>query len=62
MQFAGDSMLVGPSGEVYTVLEDPIEGYAVATVDLEKVREVREERQIIQFREPNAYRSVVRKY
>jgi len=62
MHFAGDSMLVGPSGEVYTVLEEPIEGYAVATVDLERVREVREERQIIQFREPSAYRSIVKKY
>lgn len=62
MNFAGDSMLVGPTGEVYTVLEEPIEGYAVATVDLDRTREVREERQLIQFREPTAYRSVVKKY
>ncbi|MEM7538053.1 MAG: carbon-nitrogen hydrolase family protein [Chloroflexota bacterium] len=62
MRFAGDSMLVGPSAEVYTVLDEPIEGYAVATIDLDEVRRVREDRQLIQFREPNAYRSVVKKY
>ena len=62
MKFAGDSLLVGPSGELYTVLDEPIEGYAVATVDLDRVREEREERQLIQFREPTAYRSVVKKY
>jgi omega-amidase len=62
MEFAGDSMLAGPSGEVYTVLEEAIEGYAVATIDLDRVREEREDRQLIQFREPTAYRSVVKKY
>lgn len=62
IRFGGDSMLVGPTGELYTVLDEAIEGYAVATVDLDRVRSVREERQIIQFREPNTYRSVVKKY
>lgn len=62
IQFAGDSMLVGPTGEVYAVLEEPIEGYAVATIDLDRVRQVREERQLIQFREPTAYRAIVKKY
>jgi omega-amidase len=62
LRFAGDSLLVGPEAEVYTVLEEPIEGYVVATIDLDKVREVREERQLIQYREPMAYRSVVKKY
>ena len=62
MRFSGDSMLVGPSAEVYTVLDEPIEGYAVATIDLEQVRQVREDRQLIQYREPIAYRSIVRKY
>jgi predicted amidohydrolase len=62
MRFAGDSMLVGPLGEVYTVLDEPIEGYAVATIDLDRVREIREDRQLIQYREPLAYRSIVRKY
>ncbi len=62
MRFSGDSMLVGPSAEVYTVLDEPIEGYAVATIDLDQVRQVREDRQLIQYREPIAYRSIVRKY
>jgi hypothetical protein len=47
---------------MYTVLDQPIEGYAVATIDLDRVRSVREERQLIQYREPLAYRAVVRKY
>ena len=28
MRFGGDSLMVGPSGEVYTVLDEDIEGYA----------------------------------
>ena len=62
MRFMGDSMIVGPTAEVYTVLDEPIEGYAVATVDLDRIRDVREERQLIQYREPVAYRAIVRKY
>lgn len=61
-RFSGDSLLVGPRAEVYTVLEEPIEGYAVATIDLDEVRQVREDRQLIQYREPMAYRSIVKKY
>jgi predicted amidohydrolase len=61
-RFMGDSLLVGPTAEVYTVLDEPIEGYAVATIDLDVVRSVREDRQLIQFREPIAYRSIVKKY
>jgi predicted amidohydrolase len=61
-RFSGDSLLAGPLGELYTVLDEPIEGYAVATVDLDRVRDVREDRQLIQYREPIAYRSVVKKY
>ena len=62
MQFAGDSILAGPDGEIYTALEEPMEGYAVATIDLDRVRAIREERQLIQVREPNTYRAIVRKY
>jgi len=62
IQFAGDSIIAGPEGEHYTVLEEPMEGYAIARIDLDRVRVVREERQLIQFREPNAYRAIVRKY
>lgn len=61
-RFEGESMVVGPLGEVFTVVDEPIEGYAVATIDLDRVREVREERQLIQYREPAAYRTVVKKY
>ena len=62
LRFTGDSLLVGPAAEVYTVLDEAIEGYAVATIDLDEVRKVREDRQLIQYREPLAYRSIVRKY
>jgi predicted amidohydrolase len=60
--FGGESMLVGPRGQLHTCLEDAIEGYAVATVDLDEIRAVREESQIFQCRQPAAYRSLVRKY
>ena len=36
--FCGDSMIVGPNAELYTNLEEPVEGYAVATIDLDDVR------------------------
>lgn len=60
--FFGESMVVGPRGEVYASMDEEIEGYAVATVDLDAVRKTREELQLIQCRVPAAYRSVVRKY
>ncbi|MCS6843856.1 MAG: carbon-nitrogen hydrolase family protein [Caldilineales bacterium] len=60
--FCGDSMIVGPNAELYTNLEDPVEGYAVATVDLDEVRRTREASQILQCRQPLAYRNIVRKY
>ena len=62
MRFNGDSLIVGPLAEVYTVLDEAIEGYAVATIDLDRVRQVREDRQLIQYREPTAYRAIVKKY
>jgi len=61
-QFVGESMVVGPRGEVYASIDEEIEGYAVATIDLDAVRRAREELQMIQCRVPAAYRSVVRKY
>jgi omega-amidase len=61
-RYQGDSLIVGPRAEVYAVLDEAVEGYAVATIDLDLVRTVREERQLIQFREPEAYRAIVRKY
>ena len=62
MRFMGDSLLAGPGAEVYTLLNELTEGYAIATVDLDEVRKVREDRQLIQYREPLAYRAIVRKY
>jgi len=68
--FSGDSAIVGPRGQVYASLADetdaetgePIEGYAVAQIDLDEVRNYREEFQIFQCREPATYRAVVKKY
>lgn len=39
--FAGNSMIVGPNAELYTNLEEPVEGYAIATIDLDDVRRTR---------------------
>ena len=61
-RFLGDSMVVGPRGEVYASIDEEIEGYAVATIDLDVVRKVREELQLIQCRSPQAYRAIVRRY
>lgn len=61
-QFFGDSMIVDPRGGLYAFIDEEIEGYAVATIDLDAVRETREESQIIQCRVPPSYRAVVRRY
>ena len=61
-QFIGDSMIVGPRGELYASIDEEIEGYAVAPIDLSTVRKTREELQLIQCRTPSAYRSLVRRY
>jgi predicted amidohydrolase len=68
--FFGDSMIVGPRGQVYATLagevdpktNEPAEGYAVARIDLNEVRQRREEFQTIQNREPETYKALVRKY
>jgi len=60
--FGGESMLVGPGGNLYTIVDEDIEGYGIATINLDDVRRYREERQQIQCRRPEAYRAVVRKY
>ena len=61
-RFLGDSMVVGPRGEVYASIDEEIEGYAVATVDLDAVRRTREDLQLIQCRSPQSYRPIVRRY
>lgn len=68
--FFGESAIIGPRGQVYASLFDErdaetgeaVDGYVVAKVDLDDVRRYREEFQMFQCREPNTYRSVVKKY
>jgi predicted amidohydrolase len=61
-RFFGESMILGPRGELLTHLDEEIEGYAVVSVELDQVRQTREDLQLIQCRQPAAYRAVVRKY
>jgi len=68
--FFGDSMIVGPRGQVYASLAgesdaktgEPVEGYCIARIDLGEVRKCREDFQTLQNREPDSYKSIVRKY
>jgi predicted amidohydrolase len=60
--FFGESMIVGPRGELYASIDEEIEGYCVARIDLDEVRKYREEFQFLQCRQPQTYRAVVRKY
>jgi len=60
--FFGQSVIVGPRGRIYAAVEEPTEGYAVARIDLDEMRRQREESQILQCRQPTAYRPVVKKY
>jgi hypothetical protein len=43
-------------------VEEPREGYAVATLDLDRMRHRRDETQLLQCRHPSTYRDVSRKY
>jgi predicted amidohydrolase len=60
--FFGESMIISPRGQVYASVDQEVEGYAVARIDLDEVRKYREEFQILQCRQPSAYRSIVRAY
>ena len=70
MTFGGESMIVGPRGQIYASMSGetdpetgaPKEGFAVATIDLDDVRRSREEFQVIQNRQPTTYKAVVRRY
>jgi len=61
-RFLGESMIVGPRGELYASIDEEIEGYAMAPIDLDLVRKTREELQLIQCRMPQSYRAIVRRY
>ena len=60
--FFGQSMVVGPRGEVYSTMDEANEGYALARIDLDEVRRLREEYQLFQLRQPMIYRAIIRKY
>lgn len=62
LSFFGQSMIVGPRGQIYASVDEEVEGYAVAKIDLDEVRRYREELQILQARQPGAYRSIVKQY
>jgi predicted amidohydrolase len=63
-------MIVGPRGTIHASLANetdtesgaPLEGFAVARIDLDEVRKYREEFQFIQNRQPAVYKTLVRKY
>lgn len=68
--FGGESMIVGPRGAIHATMAAetdpqtgaPLEGYVVAKLDLDEVRRSREEYQMIQNRQPTAYKAIVRRY
>lgn len=70
LNFGGESMVVGPRGQIVASLATetdpesgaPLEGFAVARIDLDEVRKFREEFQFIQNRQPAVYKALVRKY
>jgi predicted amidohydrolase len=70
MTFGGESMIVGPRGEIHASLAgstdkdsgEPQEGAAITRLDLDQVREARDEFQYIQNRQPTVYKAVVRRY
>jgi predicted amidohydrolase len=70
LNFGGESMIVGPRGQIHASLANetdgesgaPLEGFAVARIDLDEVRKYREEFQFIQNRQPAVYKTLVRKY
>jgi len=60
--FFGQSGIVDPYGQFQAMLDEPTEGYAVATLDLSMMRRRRDETQILQCRQPTTYRDVARNY
>jgi len=61
-QFFGDSLVVGPRGQVIASLEEDNEGYQIATIDLDEARRSREEFKLLQSRQPRTYRELVKMY
>ena len=61
-RFFGGSLIAGPRGEVYSNSDEDVEGYGLATIDLDEVRKNREDTQLLQIRQPRSYREIVRMY
>ena len=68
MHFGGESMIIGPRGQVFASIEPDAEtkksaeGFCVARIDLDEVRKNREEFQTLQSRQPTVYKAVVKRY
>lgn len=60
--FGGGSKVVGPTGLVAAEIAGADESYTVARIDLDLVRSYREDSQILQCREPQTYREIVKMY
>jgi len=70
LHYGGETQIIGPRGQVMATLIDhthpdtgePQDGYIISKLNLDEVREVREEQLMIQNRHPIMYKSIVRKY
>jgi predicted amidohydrolase len=66
-RFGGRSAIIGPDGRYLALMQEdeaglPTEGFAIARLNLSSVRRMREDRGIIQSRQPSTYRQVVKRY
>lgn len=66
-RFGGHSAIVGPDGRYRALIEEdtagqPAEGYAVARLNLETVHHTRDERGLLQYRQPSSYRRISKRY
>ena len=61
-KFFGESTIIGPRGDVFASVDTGVEGYGLAKLDLDQVKHMREEYQLLQYRQPLAYRNIVMKY
>ena len=61
-QFFGDSLAVGPRGQVIASLEEGVEGYRIASLDLDEASRSQEEFKLLQSRQPRSYRELVKMY
>jgi predicted amidohydrolase len=70
LHYGGETQIIGPRGQVMATLIDhthpetgePQDGYIITKINLDEVREVREEQLMIQNRHPVLYKNIVRKY